>query len=331
MTTGTGRPTVHLIASLGGHLELLDTVAPALDGFDRVWITSEGSRAESLRTRGEAVRTLPRLDRSSATAGALLAGVRLAAAERPRLVLTSGAGLALPFTLASRALGARVMWLETMARVTSGSLTGRIVSRVADQVIVQWPELRRQYPRALVCRPTLLEGVERLGGASGEGTFVTVGSHDAAFDRLLRAVEAAAEAGVLPQPVTVQTGCGAAASGAIRAVDYMSPEDFGAAVRGARVVVCHGGAGAIATVLRAGKRPLVMPRRQRLGEHVDDHQLDLVAKLSDLGLAVTVDGPIAPGDVQLSVEPQEVSPRLASAPSVRSTLAAVVAASQTSY
>jgi UDP-N-acetylglucosamine transferase subunit ALG13 len=285
---------VHLVASLGGHLELLQALAPEVQDRRRVWITSEGSRAESLRGAGETVRTLPRLDRGSLRPSSLLAGVRLALRERPRLVVTTGAGLAVPFALTARLLGARLVFVETMARVTSGSMTGRLLSRAGAATLVQWPELRAVYPAATVCRPTLLEGVPELGSAEGRGTFVTVGSHDEPFDRLLGAVDRAAAAGVLPEPLTVQYGVSERPPGHGEVLPFVSPERFAAAVRAAAVVVTHGGAGAIATVLRAGKVPLVMARSAARHEHVDDHQVQLVARLEELGVVVQVTGEITP-------------------------------------
>jgi UDP-N-acetylglucosamine transferase subunit ALG13 len=51
----------------------------------------------------------------------------------------------------------------------------------------------------------------------------------------------------------------------------------------ADVIVCHGGSGSIADVLRLGRRPLVVPRRPDLGEHVDDHQITHARLLASTG------------------------------------------------
>lgn len=287
---------VHLIASLGGHLELLRRVAPSPPGSTRTWVTSAGIAADSLAAQGERVRTLPRLDRGSARPGAVLAGVLLALRERPRVVVTSGAGLAVPFCLTSRLLGARLVHVETMARVTSGSSSGRLLARFADAVIIQWEELRAVYPSADLCRPALLEGA-RVWQPGGVGTFVTVGSHDQPFLRLLRAVGTAADAGVLPAPVLVQRGVGPALEGAVESVPFLPREEFERALERAELVVAHVGAGAVATSIRYGKRPIILARRQSLGEHVDDHQLELAQKLADLDLAVLVHDRITAADV----------------------------------
>lgn len=284
------RRTLHIAASLGGHIEVLTALERSLEGADRTWVTSEGARAESLRGRGERVLTLPRMDQRNVSPGRLLAGVLLALRERPRTVLTSGAGVVLPFCLTARALGARVLFVETMARVDRPSFTGRVLRHVAAATFVQWPELAPSYPGATVCAPALFAGVGVVGGSSaatGGGTFVSFGNHDKPFRRLAALVEAGAAAGVLPAPVVVQAGAtdlGGAAG--LDARPSSPPEAFAEQVAAAEVVVCHAGAGVIATVLRAGKRPLVLPRRASDDEHVDDHQEQIAAKLDELGLIV---------------------------------------------
>ncbi|WP_346621275.1 glycosyltransferase [Blastococcus montanus] len=313
---------VHLIASLGGHLELLHALAPALADHDRTWTTSEGSRAEELRRSGETVRTLPRLDRGSVRIASFLAGIRLAVRERPELVISSGAGLTVPFAITARLLGARLIFVETMARVTSGSLSGRILSRLGADMVVQWPELRQVYPRAAVCRPTLLESVGESPAPDGRGTFVTVGSHDVPFDRLLEWVDDAADRGLLPEPITVQQGVSTRVPRHGRATPFVSPGEFVAAVRDARVVVTHAGAGAIATALRAGRTPLVMAREAARGEHVDDHQKQLVTRLDQMGLVVLVDGPLTPEQRDRACRPATLDPASSDAwPSVTEVLA----------
>jgi Glycosyltransferase family 28 C-terminal domain len=54
--------------------------------------------------------------------------------------------------------------------------------------------------------------------------------------------------------------------------DYLGYDEMEAMVREAAAVVCHGGPGTIMLAANLGKRPIVVPRRKSLGEHVDDHQ-----------------------------------------------------------
>ena len=60
--------------------------------------------------------------------------------ERPRVVISTGAGVAVPFLWVGRIYGARVIYVESFARTTGLSLTGRLVRPVVHRLFVQWPE-----------------------------------------------------------------------------------------------------------------------------------------------------------------------------------------------
>lgn len=113
--------------------------------------------------------------------------------------------------------------------------------------------------------------------------FVTVGTHHEPFDRLLAAL------GGLPVgEVVVQHGTGAAPAGVARAVAFMPFDEMVECFRAADVVVTHAGVGSILCARREGHTPLVVPRRGDLGEHVDDHQLELTRALAEHGTVVPV-------------------------------------------
>lgn len=112
-------------------------------------------------------------------------------------------------------------------------------------------------------------------------TFVTVGNGTQPFDRLLRAIENLAADGALPEPILVQAGRTSwAGSSTCEVVDFVPLERFERAMAEADIVISHGGAGTIIHGLAAGRRLIVMPRRQDYHEHVDDHQLELTRRLS---------------------------------------------------
>jgi UDP-N-acetylglucosamine transferase subunit ALG13 len=114
---------------------------------------------------------------------------------------------------------------------------------------------------------------------------VTVGTHEQPFDRLLRAVAA------LPgdEPLLVQYGTSTVPHGRGEWVDYMSFDELAERSRAARVFICHAGVGSIVLARRCGHRPIIMPRRPRHGEHVDEHQMELARRLSAAGLATLVE------------------------------------------
>ena len=111
--------------------------------------------------------------------------------------------------------------------------------------------------------------------------FVSVGTHEAPFDRLLRAVGELR----LDEELVVQFGPSAVrCERATTEFDYLPFEQMVELVRRARVVVTHAGVGSVMLALSNDKRPVVMARLRAFDEHVDDHQLELARRLADAGL-----------------------------------------------
>jgi len=188
---GDDRPPVHLVASTGGHLELMSRLSDCFANSPRRWVISAESGAAGLRRDGETVLEISIFSRADPLSAVrnVLSSLALAVEHRPRYIVVTGAGRVVAFCLFSRLLGARLLFVETMARITSPSASGWILSRLASQTLVQWPEMSAVYPRTTVCRPALLEGLESLSVAPGEGCLVAVGTHHQPFDRLLSMVD----------------------------------------------------------------------------------------------------------------------------------------------
>ncbi len=85
---------------------------------------------------GPTNRNIPNLLRNLVLAARVL--VRL----RPRAILTTGAGVAVPFAWIGRLLGARVVYVESLTRIEAPSLSCRLIRPIARGVYVQWPELQ---------------------------------------------------------------------------------------------------------------------------------------------------------------------------------------------
>jgi UDP-N-acetylglucosamine--N-acetylmuramyl-(pentapeptide) pyrophosphoryl-undecaprenol N-acetylglucosamine transferase len=312
-----------LAGSPGGHLDLLAVVGPQLDA-PRVWVTSPGPQADDLERRGERVERLPEYGRSPVRVlPNLRTAIRVLRRVRPAVVVASGASLVVPFCVLARLTGARIVFIETTARVGDASMSGRVIGRLASAILVQWAETAERYGDAVLCRPALWEEIDR-GERTGEGTFVAVGTRREPFDRLLETVDDAVGAGLLPGPVIAQSGHSTYAPRHFEPVPWLTPDQVEDAARHARYVVCHSGSGIIGAALRNGHRPLVLPRLRCNGEHVDDHQLQIARKLAEMGLAVALDGPIEAADVHAAAAPLPDATRDAHAPSVADALRTAV-------
>lgn len=114
---------------------------------------------------------------------------------------------------------------------------------------------------------------------------VSVGTHEQHFDRLLRAVSELGGS----EELLVQYGTSTLPHGRGEWIDYLSFDALAEQVAKARVFVCHAGVGSIVLARRHGLRPIVVPRKHELGEHVDDHQLELSRRLAQSGIVTLVE------------------------------------------
>jgi UDP-N-acetylglucosamine transferase subunit ALG13 len=148
-------------------------------------------------------------------------------------------------------------------------------------------------------KPCALVPERPLSRAADLSTFVTVGNATQAFDRLLDAARGVSAS--LPRPVVVQRGVSRIDDPAWETHDYLPMQEFERLVRESSVLIMHAGAGSVIHAVRAGKRPIVMPRRMRLGEHVDDHQVEFAEALAQAGY------------VHLASEPGDLTTAIAAA------------------
>lgn len=114
---------------------------------------------------------------------------------------------------------------------------------------------------------------------------VTIGTNEQPFDRVVRAA-AALE---VEEDVVVQYGSSRAVAPREGWIEFLPFDELAALAREARVVVCHAGVGSIMMARRCGHRPIVVPRRYRLQEAVDDHQVGLARQLAQSGLVTLVE------------------------------------------
>jgi UDP-N-acetylglucosamine transferase subunit ALG13 len=116
--------------------------------------------------------------------------------------------------------------------------------------------------------------------------FASVGTDYHPFDRMSRWMDGWLEAGgASAARCFVQTGTSAVPRLAEHR-QYLGHAEMEAMMREAAVVVCHGGPGTIMLASTLGKRPIVVPRRKRLGEHVDDHQCSFTERIAAEGAIV---------------------------------------------
>ncbi|MCD8189804.1 MAG: beta(1,3)galactosyltransferase EpsH [Clostridiales bacterium] len=119
--------------------------------------------------------------------------------------------------------------------------------------------------------------------------FVTVGSQKFQFDRLLKAVDQLVADKTIDEAVFAQTGYSGYQPKHYPYQAFLSREEFAAAESKADIIITHGGTGAIIGAVKKGKKVVAVPRLARYGEHVDDHQLQLIEQFSESNLISSVE------------------------------------------
>lgn len=116
--------------------------------------------------------------------------------------------------------------------------------------------------------------------------FVTVGTQDVPFDRLLKAVDKCINDGVITEEVIVQCGNTKYKSKNMKMVNLLPIDEFKNIISSARVIIAHGGVGTITDAINSGKPVIATPRLRRYKEAVNDHQLQIIKQFEKMGFII---------------------------------------------
>lgn len=119
--------------------------------------------------------------------------------------------------------------------------------------------------------------------------FITVGSQKFQFNRLLKAVDKLIEENKLNEEVFAQTGYCDYIPKNYKFKDFLDRDEFKDIMNKCDKVITHGGTGAIIGAVKQGKKVIAIPRLKSYGEHVDNHQIEIVNQFSNMNLIFKVD------------------------------------------
>lgn len=116
--------------------------------------------------------------------------------------------------------------------------------------------------------------------------FITVGSQKFQFDRLLKEMDELVREGIIKEEVYAQIGYSEYVPQCYEYVEFLDRETFARKVEESSTLITHGGTGVIVGALKKGKKVIAVPRLAKYGEHVDDHQLQLLEQFSESGMII---------------------------------------------
>ena len=113
--------------------------------------------------------------------------------------------------------------------------------------------------------------------------FVTLGTQDKPFERLLVAIDKAIEKGAIKDKVIVQAGYTKYQSKNMEIFDYIDNEKFEELVKKCDLLIAHGGVGSILSGVTNEKKVIAAARLEKFGEHVNDHQIQIIEEFVRIG------------------------------------------------
>ena len=112
--------------------------------------------------------------------------------------------------------------------------------------------------------------------------FVTVGTHEQQFNRLIKKIDQLKKDGHIKDDVFIQTGFSDYIPESCDWKKFLSYEEMIQKIKDAKIVITHGGPSSFILPLQYGKTPIVVPRMKKYDEHVNDHQVEFCRKYNSL-------------------------------------------------
>lgn len=139
-----------LVGSSGGHLAHLYMLKPFWKNRGRFWVTFDKEDARSL-LRGE--KMYPCYYPSNRSVKALIINtikaIKILQKEKPDLIISTGAAVAIPFFYIGKLFGVKLIYIEVFDRIDKPTITGKLVYPITDAFVVEWEEMKRAYPKAI--------------------------------------------------------------------------------------------------------------------------------------------------------------------------------------
>ncbi len=139
-------------ASSGGHYEQLMMLKPLMEKYDSFVITEKTDY--SAEAKGEKTYYMKQVNRREKDfiwqmGQNVWKSIDIYRKEKPDVVICTGVLAMIPICLIAKLHGKKLIYIESFAKVTSATRTGKLLYQYAEQFLVQWPEILKIYPKAI--------------------------------------------------------------------------------------------------------------------------------------------------------------------------------------
>lgn len=281
---------IALVCTSGGHFEQMTNLSEFYNHYNHFWVTTRNKQTESQLKQERAYYIKPAHFKKPWTYLHQMAPViRAFVREKPTHVLSTGSGRTalIPFLL-SRLLKVRFIYIDTFSRVYGYSKFGTFLLKTKNKIYTQWEDPKNENP--IYIGPVFKNQENHNKPKDSKYIFVTVGTRNEPFTRLLKSVEDLVKKGNIKEKVIMQAGHTNYSSNCAEVFDFCAAEEIDKLILNASYVITQESAGIGTQCLKHGTRFIVMPRDYRYGElnTKSDMKEDLHYKLEEMGYTKVV-------------------------------------------
>ncbi len=269
---------IALVCSHGGHLTEMLYLMDAFEGHDVFFATYDNIRTRNLQYRKY---LFPNFGESPLKLFRHLPGIiRIFLKEKPDMVLSNGAEIAIPFFYIAKLFRVKTVFIECYTRIDMPTITGKLVYPVSNLFLVLWSEMLGKYGKKAKYWGGIFN-LEDLTTSMHKGNYILVitGMHSG-FERLVKKMDEVA--GKINERVIIQIGNTDYEPQNAEYFKFKDYDEIKELIKDAKVVICPG-AMTILDSLVMGTPVITVPRLEQFGEHLNDHQLTFAKKLEENG------------------------------------------------
>ncbi|MGG3692572.1 PssD/Cps14F family polysaccharide biosynthesis glycosyltransferase [Heyndrickxia ginsengihumi] len=146
------RKKICFISSSGGHLEQIRQLKEVSNRYECFYVVTRTKATEAMKQRKYIVSDLVRTNIVVLIIRMLkmfMEQLRIFLKERPDVIITTGAGVAIPMCIIGKIFRKKIIYIESFARINTPNKTGLLIYKFADLFIIQWEELNKYYPKSI--------------------------------------------------------------------------------------------------------------------------------------------------------------------------------------
>ena len=276
---------IALVCTIGGHFEQLSNLFEFYNKYYHFWITNKNKQTESHLVNEEKYYIpMAHFKKPWTYFYQLPFFLKIFVSKKPTYILSTGSGrTAFIAFLLSKYFKIKFVYIDTFSRVIGYSKFGEFLLKVKEKIYTQWKD--EDNKNAIYIGPVFHKSDSILRDGNKNLVFITVGTRDEPFTRLLNAVELLIQEGIIRERVIVQAGHTKYSSVNMELFDFCSPDKVDELILKSKYVITQESAGTGTKCLKFNTKFIVMPRDYAYKElpSKSDMKEDLHLKLEELG------------------------------------------------